>query len=396
MEKKIALLGSTGSIGTQTLEVVRHLNQKGHRFEVVALAAGSNIELLAEQIREFKPQIACIKNKADANLLRSKINKSIEIVFGEEGLRQMARLAEADLLVNALVGAIGLEPTLEAIKFNIDVALANKESLAIGGHLVKEALKSSHAQIIPVDSEHSGVFQVIRGLGKKDIERIVLTASGGALRDYPIEALQHVTKDQVLAHPTWQMGARITVDSATLVNKGLEVIEAHWLFELPFDKIEVVIHPQSIVHALIELKDGSVMAQMSAPDMRTPIQYALTYPQRVESEFSALRLRPCRQTLELSFRAVDHRRYPAFGLMQEAGRRGGTLPAVLNAADEVLVERFLADEIRFTDIAQGLQTVHTLASSQVDKFAPAPTLADLWAADRWARETVIRGIAAKA
>jgi len=386
MEKKLSLLGSTGSIGTQTLEVVRHLNQAGHRFEIVAFAAGSNLTLLAEQIREFKPKIVCIKQKADADLLRSKIKKPVEIVCGEEGLRQIARLDEADLLVNALVGAVGLEPTLEALKYNINVALANKESLVIGGHLVKEALKSSHAQIIPIDSEHSGVFQVIRGMGvgSSDIERIVLTASGGALRDYPIEALEHVTKDQVLAHPTWKMGARITVDSATLINKGLEVIEAHWLFELPFDKIEVVIHPQSIVHALIELRDGSIMAQMSAPDMRIPIQYALTYPERIENEFSALRLRPCRQTLDLSFSTVDHQRYPVFKLICEAGRRGGRLPAVLNAADEVLVERFLADEIRFTDIARGLKTVYKFASSQVDKLEP--TLEDLWAADRWARQ----------
>ncbi len=386
MEKKISLLGSTGSIGTQTLDVIRRLNAKGHCFEVVAFAAGSNLELLAEQIREFKPKMVCIKHKADADPLKSKINEPVEIVCGEEGLKQIAQFDEADLLVNASVGAIGLEPTLEAIKFNIDVALANKESLVIGGHLVKEALKSSNAQIIPIDSEHSGVFQVIRGLGvgNKNIERIVLTASGGALRDYPIEALEHVTKEQVLAHPTWKMGARITVDSATLVNKGFEVIEAHWLFELPFDKIEVVIHPQSVVHALIEFDDGSMIAQMSFPDMRIPIQYALTYPERIENEFCKLDV----QMLDLSFRAVDHRRYPALGVMREAAKHGGTFPAALNAADEVLVERFLKNEIRFTDIARGLKTVYTLASSQVDKFEPAPKLADLWAADRWARETV--------
>ena len=382
MEKKLSLLGSTGSIGTQTLEVIRRLNAQGHRFEVLALAAGSNLELLAEQIREFKPQIACLKHKVDADRLRNRTGKTVEILYGDEGLRQIARLDEADLLVNALVGAIGLEPTLDAIKANIDVALANKESLVIGGHLVKKSLSKSEAKIIPIDSEHSGVFQVIKGLGagSRDIARIVLTASGGALRDYPIEALEHVTKEQVLEHPTWQMGARITVDSATLVNKGFEVIEAHWLFELPFDKIEVLMHPQSVVHALIEFTDGSVIAQMSAPDMRIPIQYALTYPDRAQKEFTRLDLK----ALDLSFRAIDHRRYPAFEFIREAGQRGGTLPAALNAADEVLVERFLKNEIRFTEIAQGLQKVYKLASSQVYKLEP--TLEDLWAADRWAKQ----------
>lgn len=369
--------------------MIRRLNAKGHRFEVVALAAGSNIGLLAEQIREFKPQIVCIKSKAYANPLRRKIKKPVEMVYGKEGLKQIARFDDVDLLVNALVGAIGLEPTLEAIKANIDVALANKESLVIGGHLVKEALKGSDTQIIPIDSEHSGVFQLIRelGVGSRDIKRIVLTASGGALRDCPLEQLKRVSKEQVLAHPTWNMGARVTVDSATLVNKGFEVIEAHWLFDLPFESIEVVIHPQSIVHALLEFKDGSVIAQMSAPDMRIPIQYALTYPDRAESEFSKLRLQPRCQALDLSFSAVDPKRYPAFKLMLEAGRRGGTLPAALNAADEALVERFLHGEIRFTDIARGLQKVYKLAGSQVNNLEP--TLEDLWEADRWAREQVI-------
>lgn len=354
------------------------------------LAAGSNLELLAEQIREFKPKLVGIKHKADIELLRCRIDRAVEILHGEEGLRQLARFDEADLLVNALVGAIGLEPTLEALKSNINVALANKESLVIGGHLVREALKRSAAKIIPIDSEHSGVFQVLRelGVGSRDIEKLVLTASGGALRDYPLEMLEHIKKEQVLKHPTWNMGARITVDSATLVNKGFEAIEAHWLFELPFDKIEVVMHPQSVVHALVEFQDGSIMTQMSAPDMRIPIQYALSYPERAESEFCRLDF----QVLDLNFRAVDHRRYPAFELITQAGRRGGTLPAAINAADEVFVERFLKDEISFTDIAKGLKTVYKLASSQVGKFEPKPTLEDLWTADRWAREQAMQFI----
>jgi len=378
--KRICLLGSTGSIGTQTLEVIRALNREGHNFEVCALAAGGNLDLLVQQISEFRPRWVYVRRESDLPALRRRLGTladGVELRAGEEGLRELIARSGADLVVNALVGAVGLIPTLEALKRGIDVALANKESLVIGGPLVREALKEGGARLIPIDSEHHSLFRLLEGLSTEKISRVRLTASGGALRDWPLERLERATPQDVLKHPTWRMGPRITVDSATLVNKAFEVIEAHWLFELPFERIDVVLHPQSVVHALVELTDGSFLAHLGPPDMRGPIQFALTYPEAPRGRYGQLDW----GSLKLEFSALDPKRYPAFGLVVEAGRRGGTYPAVANAADEVLVERFLKGEIPFTRIASGIEAVLEAHTSVED-----PDVEALLAADRWARE----------
>jgi 1-deoxy-D-xylulose-5-phosphate reductoisomerase len=355
------------------------LNREGQRFDVVALAAGENLELLSRQIQEFRPRWVSIRHERDIDKLRSLLGTAgdIELRAGLEGTKELIVESGADLLVNALVGAVGLIPTLTAMEAGIDVALANKESLVIGGHLVKRAQAKSGAKIIPIDSEHNAIFQLLEGRSRSKIARILLTASGGALRDWPLDRLNSVTPEDLLKHPTWQMGPRITVDSATLVNKAFEVIEAHWLFEFPFESIEVVIHPQSIIHGMIELTDGSLIAHLSPPDMRGPIQYALCYPERPMQRFFEW---DWTDTLKLEFSPLDRARYPAFEVVVEAGRRGGTLPAVANAADEVLVERFLSGEIEFTAIARGLEEVLAAHEPVED-----PDLEEVLAADRWAR-----------
>ncbi len=378
--KRIALLGSTGSIGTQTLEVIRELNAAEPSFDVVALAAGQNLPRLGEQIRAFRPSRVNVAREADAARLRRQLDPdlaNIAITAGSDGLEALAREAEADLVVNGLVGAIGLRPTLAALEANVDLALANKESLVIGGPLVRRAQDDSQARLIPIDSEHSALFQLLEGVPREDVAELVLTASGGALRDVPLDALADVTPDDVLSHPTWDMGARVTVDSATLVNKALEVIEAHWLFGWPYERIDAVIHPQSVVHGMLELVDGGVRAALSPPDMREPIQYALTHPERRARSADEASGRA--RTLE--FRELDAARYPAFATVVAAGREGGTAPTVANAADEVLVERFLNGEIPFGQIATGLTEVIDAHDARA-----VADLDDLWQADRWARE----------
>jgi 1-deoxy-D-xylulose-5-phosphate reductoisomerase len=380
--KRICLLGSTGSIGTQTLEVIQRLNrgQRELRFDIIALAAGENITLLAQQIREFHPQWVCLKREQDMDALKRRLGalaNKIKLFAGEEGLRHLSTESSADLVVNGLVGAVGLLPSLAALGAGIDVALANKESLVIGGHLVKEVLQQSRAQLIPVDSEHSALFQLLEAHRRSDVSRVVLTASGGALRDWPLDQLHRVRPQDVLQHPTWRMGQRITVDSATLVNKAFEVMEAHWLFELPFEQIDVLMHPQSIVHGLVELCDGSVLAHWGVPDMRGPIQFALSYPERAQNSFERLDW----SSLRLEFSRLDERRYPAFAMVVEAGRKGGTLPAVVNAADEVAVERFLKGDISFTQI-------HVVLENVLEAHTPtaSPDAEAVREADRWARE----------
>lgn len=383
--KRITLLGSTGSIGKSALDVISQLNHQGRDYEVVALAAGRNVPLLVEQIRQFRPRLVSLERADDlqeARRLLGNAARQIEWVAGTDGLRLAAVQSGADLVINGLVGAVGLEPTLAALEAGIDVALANKESLVIGGHLVKAALRRSRTKLIPIDSEHNALFQLLEGRKPEEITRIVLTASGGALRDRPLDELDRVTPEDVLKHPTWQMGKRITVDSATLVNKGFEVIEAHWLFDLPFEQIDVIMHPQSIVHGLIELCDGALLAHLGTPDMRMPLQYALTYPQRHEHVWPKLEL----TGLALEFRVLDNQRYSALLTVLEAGRLGGTYPAVVNAADEVLVARFLRGEIAFTEIAAGL--ARAIESHQ--SLSAEPTLTELWAADAWAREFAAR------
>jgi 1-deoxy-D-xylulose-5-phosphate reductoisomerase len=405
IRRSVALLGSTGSIGTQTLAVIEALNQRGHNFSVVALAAGKNIELLAAQALRFRPALIAIERAKDIRYLKDlvKTEWSGEIVVGEEGLRAVATHPQADLVVNALVGITGLIPTLEALNAHKLVALANKESLVVGGHLVKTSPpapprhgegsspfpfreggwgvrsggEQSRRSLVPIDSEHSAIFQIIENLRQpSEIERIILTASGGPFRTRPLESFDTITVAEALQHPTWQMGKRVTIDSATLVNKAFEVIEAHWLFDLPYEKISVLIHPQSVVHGLVELIDGTLLAHLSATDMKLPIHYALTYPERERSSVERLDL--VKQKLE--FAPVGRERYPAFWLVCEAGRRGGTFPAVANAADEVLVQKFLNREIPFVGIAQILERVLAEHEGIAD-----PTLEEIFEADRWAR-----------
>lgn len=377
--KRIALLGSTGSIGTQTLEVVRALNAAEPSVDVVALAAGRNLQRLVEQIRAFRPSRVNVTREADAAQLRRQLDPDfadVTITAGPDALEALVRESGADLVVNGLVGAVGLPPTLAALEANIDLALANKESLVIGGPLVRRAHDDADARLIPIDSEHSALFQLLEGVPREDVAQLVLTASGGALRDVPVDALADVAPDDVLSHPTWDMGARITVDSATLVNKALEVIEAHWLFGWPYERIDAVIHPQSVVHGMVELVDGGVRAAMSPPDMREPIQYALTHPERRPR--SGTNAHAPLRTLE--FRELDPDRYPAFQTVVDAGREGGTAPTVANAADEILVERFLNGEIPFGQIATGLTEVIDAHDARA-----VSDLDDLWQADRWAR-----------
>lgn len=371
---RVALLGSTGSIGRQTLEVLRQFRS---RFEVLALAAGSNVELLSRQVREFRPAIVSLRTKEGAQQLSRLLGRGERplIVWGREGLLQIATLPEAELVVNGLVGAIGLEPTLAALQTGKRVCLANKESLVIGGHLVQCALRSN-GELIPIDSEHSAIFQLLEGRPRKEARRIILTASGGAVRDRPLRELLHVTPEEVLQHPNWRMGPRVTVDSATLVNKSFEVIEAHWLFGLDYSRIEALLHPQSVVHGLVAFADGTLAASLSPPDMRLSIQYALTYPERLETSFPELNL----AGLRLDFAPIDPCRYPAFETVVQAGQIGGSLPAALNGADEVLVARFLNGEISFTTIAAGLRAV-----LDEHRVVPAPDLEETLEADRWGR-----------
>ena len=339
--KKIAVLGSTGSIGRNTLDVIARFPE---RFEVVALAAGENIELLAEQARRFRPRLVSCKNEALAVRLKELIPPGVEVAHGKEGAIACATHPEAELVVSALVGAIGLLPTYEAIRAGKDIALANKETLVMAGRLVMEEARRQGVKILPVDSEHSAIFQALRAGRREEVSRLILTASGGPFRTRPREELAKVTKEEALRHPNWQMGAKITVDSATLMNKGLEVIEAHFLFDIPPEKIEVKIHPQSIVHSLVEFRDGSVIAHLGVPDMRIPIAYALSYPERLPLELPRLDLVA---VSPLTFEEPDLEKFPSLRLAYHALKLGGAAPAVLNAANEVAVEAFLAGKLRF-------------------------------------------------
>lgn len=373
---RLAILGSTGSIGTQVLDVV---SRHPERFEVVALAAAKNDVLLAKQILTHKPKIAVLTDAAAAARLAAQLPEPgrPEIRTGTEALEAIAALPEVSLVVVALVGFVGVRPTLAALKNGKTVALANKETLVAAGELVMRLAREQNVPILPVDSEHSAVFQCLQGEKRQSVEKIILTASGGPFWGYSPHQLRQVTVEQALCHPNWSMGKKVTVDSATMVNKGLEVIEAHWLFNLDYDHIDVVIHPQSIVHSLVAFSDGVVMAQMGLPDMHIPIQYALTYPERIPSQFPRLDLT---KIPALTFCPPDRQSFPGLQMAYEAGRSGGTMPCVLNAGNEVAVNLFLTRQISFSQITEIIAA--TMAAHTVHYH---PTLEDLMAADAWAR-----------
>jgi 1-deoxy-D-xylulose-5-phosphate reductoisomerase len=374
----VAVLGSTGSIGTSTLDVVRHLPD---RFEVVALAAGCRWAELADQCREFRPPLAVVADAdAAARMDRTRFPAGTEVLVGPDAVARVAAHRDVDVVVAAVVGAAGLRSTWAALEAGKTVALANKETLVVGGRLVTELAARRGATLLPVDSEHSAVAQAMAGHTAADVERIVLTASGGPFRGKTAAELERVGPADALKHPTWRMGPKITVDSATLMNKALEVIEARWLFGLPADRIDVIVHPESVVHSFVEFVDGSVLAQMSPPDMRLPIQLALTHPARVPGPAKRL---DWRTLAGLRFEPPDRATFPALDLGFEAAARGGTCGAVLNAANEAAVGRFLAGEMAFPDIARCCK-----AALESHDYDPSPTLDGLLAADRRARQEV--------
>ncbi len=374
--KRLSILGCTGSIGVTTLELVARFPE---RFHVVALAAGKNVKRLAEQVRRFQPTVVAVGDAAAASELRTLAPEYRgELLCGDDGLRAVATASSADLVVSALVGAFGLQPTLDAIAAGKDVALANKEVLVVAGELVTRAAQAAGVNLFPLDSEHNAIFQALRGHRREDLRRIILTASGGPFLNRPLSDLGAVTRDDALRHPTWKMGEKITIDSATLMNKGLEVIEAHWLFGADADQIAVLIHPQSIVHSMVEYIDGSVIAQMGIPDMSIPIAYILAYPERLPLQH--LPSLDLAGAARLQFMEPDLSKFVCLRLAYRALRAGGTVPAVLNAANEVAVAAFLNGTIGFLDIARTLTTV-------LDAHVPsaASDLPTLLAADRWAR-----------
>jgi len=341
--KKLTILGSTGSIGTQTLDIVKN---NPSEFKIIGLTTNKNIELLKKQIEEFKPDAVAVMDNEKADLLKKDVD--VEVYFGINGIIKIATLDSVDTVVNSLVGSIGVRPTIEAIKNGKNIALSNKETLVTAGSIVMEEVKKNDVNFMPIDSEHSAIFQCINGEQFKDITRITITASGGPFRSYTKDQLEHVTVDDALKHPTWNMGKKITIDSATLINKGFEVIEAHWLYGIGYENIKVVMHPQSIIHSLVEFKDNSTLAQLSLPIMKIPIQYALSYPKRFALDTKKLNLDEIKN---LSFEKPDFDLFPCLKYAYDAGMAGGTIPAVLNAANEIAVSAFLNKKIKFNEIS---------------------------------------------
>ena len=392
--KAINLLGSTGSIGTQTLDIVQ---QYPDQFRVVAMAAGRNVDLVAQQVEQFKPELVAL---ADENRLPelkvaiAQVDPQPQILGGQAGVVEAARYGDADAVVTGIVGCAGLLPTIAAIKAGKDIALANKETLIAGGPVVVPLIQDYGVTLTPADSEHSAIFQCLQGVSRHrefgvgqpmpGLRRILLTASGGAFRDWPVEKLATVKVEDAIKHPNWSMGRKITVDSATLMNKGLEVIEAHYLFGVDYDRIDIVIHPQSIIHSLIELQDTSMLAQLGWPDMRLPLLYALSWPERLYTDWETLDLV---KAGNLTFREPDHAKYPCMDLAYGAGRAGGSMTAVLNAANEQAVALFLEEKISFLDIPQVIEQA-------CDRYRihnnSQPSLEDILAADQWARQEVIQ------
>ena len=375
--KKLTVLGSTGSIGVNTLNIIRN---NADKYNVVALAAGRNVDLLHKQIVEFEPQFVAVINETVAEKLQDLLGSSSgpEILYGSDGYRRVAAANEADMVVSALAGAAGLLPTMAAIEAGKDIALANKEAMVMAGELVTKRARVRGSRILPIDSEHSAIFQCLLGHRLRDVRRIILTASGGPFFNLPTEELRYVTPAQALNHPNWNMGEKITIDSASMMNKGLEAIEARWLFDVEFDNIHIHVHPQSIVHSLVEYIDGSVIAQLGIPDMKLPIAYALSFPERTPSMAPPLNLLTVGP---LEFFPPDFDKFPNMKLAYEAGRLGGTMPAVLNAANEVAVQAFIEKRIRFPQMTNVIEAV--LSMHSVDKIG---TIEDVIRADIWARE----------
>ncbi|MBQ1941371.1 MAG: 1-deoxy-D-xylulose-5-phosphate reductoisomerase [Selenomonadaceae bacterium] len=373
--KNLVVLGSTGSIGTQTLDVVR---ANPDLFHVSVLVANRSDELLEQQINEFQPEVAVLSDKEAAQHLKNRYSGKTKIYGGREAVIEAAVYPEADTVVTSLMGFAGLEPTMAALEAHKDIALANKETLVVAGELVMAKAKEMGCAILPVDSEHCALFQCLQGNDRKAVEKLILTASGGPFRGKKAHELTNVTKADVLAHPTWNMGQKITVDSASLVNKGLEVIEARWLYDVSYDQIQVVVHPQSIVHSMVQYVDGTVMAQLGCTDMRLPIQYALTYPERVESKFPRVDFA---KLAHLTFQEPDMETFRGLKLAFEAGRTGGTLPCIMNGANEVAVEAFLKGQAGFLQIYELIE-----AAMEAGKVEYKPSLEQLLEADKWARQ----------
>jgi 1-deoxy-D-xylulose-5-phosphate reductoisomerase len=380
--KRVAILGSTGSVGRSTLAVVDAFHDQ---LKVVGLAAGGNIDLLAQQIARYHPELVSVRDRRDVDRLRALLGDPVDIVHGAEGACAVASLGSADVVIAAIVGAAGIPPVYAALKAGKRVGIANKEVLVAAGDLMTQAAREHGGEILPVDSEHNAVHQALRCGDHVEVQRIILTASGGPFLTRDLATFGDVSVEAALAHPTWKMGNKISIDSATMMNKGLEVIEAHHLFGLPADRIDILIHPQSIIHSMVEYVDGSIIAQLSTTDMKFPIQYALLYPERVTAPFARLELTKIR-TLE--FLPLDPRRFPAVELAYQACRRGGSMPAVLNAANEVAVERFLAGELSFPSIVEIVSRVLQKHAGQV---SPITSLEDALHWDSWARNEA-RGI----
>lgn len=381
--KRLVILGSTGSIGTQALDIARRLPG---RFQIVGLAANNNAELLAQQANEFGVPFVSIGRESARAALISRLDtnaRNTQVATGVEGMCALSTLPEADLVVVAVAGAIGIAPTHAALQAGKNIALASKEVLVAAGEPTMALAKAKGAAILPIDSEHSAIFQCLQGAPEKSIERILLTASGGPFRTVPKEALAEVTPEQALKHPTWNMGGLVTINSATLMNKALEIIEAKWLFDVPVEDVEVVVHPQSIIHSMVRYRDGSTIAQLGLPDMRLPIQYALVYPERVDTQLPRMELSAY---ANLTFEAPDEEKFPSLGLARHAVARGGTLPAVMNAANEAAVALFLDRKIAYPEVMRRVEQTmsqHTLSP---------PTIENILEADAWARRQAVEGV----
>lgn len=376
--KKIAILGSTGSIGTQTLEVARYYHED---IQVTALAAGNNITLLEQQIREFHPSLVAVWKEENAAKLRTQVaDSSVKVVSGMEGLLEVATQAESEILVTAIVGMIGIQPTIAAIKAGKDIALANKETLVTAGHIIMPLAKQCHVDILPVDSEHSAIFQCLNGESHGAVDKILLTASGGPFRGKNEEFLSHVQVEDALKHPNWSMGHKITIDSASMVNKGLEVMEAKWLFDVEIENVEVVVQPQSVIHSMVQFQDGAVIAQLGTPDMKLPIQYALFYPERrylpgKRLDFGAL--------TSIQFEKPDMQVFRGLSMAYQVGKEGGSLPTVFNAANEYAVARFLERKIQFLDIYQMIEMC-----VDAHKKIENPSVEEILEAEQWTYEYI--------